>query len=78
MHHVVALIAERQGGTCTNRHLSQLLGVSLEAASLFQRGRGKAIYMLLSSNPTLALLLVEFTEYDDDYDKSALSENRMI
>ncbi|MFS7905245.1 hypothetical protein Hanom_Chr01g00045401 [Helianthus anomalus] len=25
MHHV--LIAERQGGTCTNRHLSQLLSV---------------------------------------------------
>ncbi|KAJ0760132.1 putative von Willebrand factor, type A, copine, von Willebrand factor A-like domain superfamily [Helianthus annuus] len=27
MHHVVALIAERQGGTCTNRRLSQLLSV---------------------------------------------------
>ncbi|MFS7909131.1 hypothetical protein Hanom_Chr01g00091161 [Helianthus anomalus] len=27
MHHVVALIAERQGGTCTNRQLSQLLSV---------------------------------------------------
>ncbi|MFS7983765.1 hypothetical protein Hanom_Chr13g01189121 [Helianthus anomalus] len=25
MHHEVALIAERQGGTCTNRRLSQLL-----------------------------------------------------
>ncbi|MFS7901583.1 hypothetical protein Hanom_Chr01g00001391 [Helianthus anomalus] len=23
MHHVVALIAETQGGTCANRHLSQ-------------------------------------------------------
>ncbi|MFS8012185.1 hypothetical protein Hanom_Chr14g01317891 [Helianthus anomalus] len=27
MHHVVALIAKRQRGTCTNRHLSQLLSV---------------------------------------------------
>ncbi|MFS7970992.1 hypothetical protein Hanom_Chr09g00827481 [Helianthus anomalus] len=27
MHHVVALIAERQGGTCTNQQLSQLLSV---------------------------------------------------
>ncbi|MFS7933881.1 hypothetical protein Hanom_Chr04g00385041 [Helianthus anomalus] len=65
MHHVVALIAERQGGTCTNRLLSQLLSVmflmskawckttiepriSLEAASLFLRCRGKAVYILPS------------------------------
>ncbi|MFS8005855.1 hypothetical protein Hanom_Chr13g01242271 [Helianthus anomalus] len=41
-------------------------GVSLEAVSLFLRGRGKAVYILLSSDPTLALLLVGFTEYDDD------------
>ncbi|MFS8014867.1 hypothetical protein Hanom_Chr15g01349681 [Helianthus anomalus] len=41
-------------------------GVSLEAASLFLRGRGKAVYILPSSDPTLALLLVVFTEYDDD------------
>ncbi|MFS7955142.1 hypothetical protein Hanom_Chr07g00639151 [Helianthus anomalus] len=27
MHHVVALIAERQGGACTNRRLSHLLSV---------------------------------------------------
>ncbi|MFS8006578.1 hypothetical protein Hanom_Chr14g01250851 [Helianthus anomalus] len=27
MHHVVALIAERQKGTCTNRSLSRLLSV---------------------------------------------------
>ncbi|MFS7931800.1 hypothetical protein Hanom_Chr04g00360281 [Helianthus anomalus] len=27
MHHVVALIAERQRGTCTNRSLSRLLSV---------------------------------------------------
>ncbi|MFS7999873.1 hypothetical protein Hanom_Chr12g01171731 [Helianthus anomalus] len=42
------------------------LGVSLEAASLFVRSRGKAVYILLSSDPTLALLLVGFTKYDDD------------
>ncbi|KAF5814165.1 hypothetical protein HanXRQr2_Chr03g0107691 [Helianthus annuus] len=41
-------------------------GVSLEAASLFLQGRGKAVYILTSSDPTLALLLVRFTEYDDD------------
>ncbi|MFS7920394.1 hypothetical protein Hanom_Chr03g00224361 [Helianthus anomalus] len=41
-------------------------GVSLEAASLFLWGRGKAVY--ISSDPTLALLLVGFTEYDDDDD----------
>ncbi|MFS7948834.1 hypothetical protein Hanom_Chr06g00564471 [Helianthus anomalus] len=75
MHHVVALIAERQGSTCTNRCLSQLLsvmclmskalckttiepGVSLEAVSLFLRGRGKAVYISPSSDSTLALLLV--------------------
>ncbi|KAM0020615.1 hypothetical protein Hdeb2414_s0025g00669061 [Helianthus debilis subsp. tardiflorus] len=43
-------------------------GVSLEAASLFLRGRGEAVYILPSSDPTFALLLVGFTEYDDDYD----------
>ncbi|MFS8017806.1 hypothetical protein Hanom_Chr15g01384751 [Helianthus anomalus] len=43
-------------------------GVSLEAASLFLRGRGKAVYILPSSDPTFALLLVGFTEYDDDDD----------
>ncbi|KAJ0751490.1 hypothetical protein HanLR1_Chr05g0193961 [Helianthus annuus] len=85
MHHVVALIAERQGVTCTNRLLSRLLsvmclmskawckstiepGVSLEAASLFLRGRGKAAYILPSSDPTFALLLVGFTPYNDDDD----------
>ncbi|MFS7930287.1 hypothetical protein Hanom_Chr04g00342471 [Helianthus anomalus] len=40
--------------------------VSLEAESLFLRGRGKVVYMLPSSDPTLALLLVGFTDYDDD------------
>ncbi|MFS7935475.1 hypothetical protein Hanom_Chr05g00403921 [Helianthus anomalus] len=35
MHHVVALIAERQGGTCTNRLLSRLL--SLDAKLLLSR-----------------------------------------
>ncbi|KAJ0735698.1 putative protein kinase RLK-Pelle-RLCK-VIIa-2 family [Helianthus annuus] len=42
------------------------VGYSLEAASLFLRGRGKAVYILPSSDPTFALLLVGFTEYDDD------------
>ncbi|KAJ0823343.1 hypothetical protein HanPSC8_Chr16g0742611 [Helianthus annuus] len=32
------------------------------------RGRGKAVYILPSSDPTLVLLLVGFTEYDDDDD----------
>ncbi|MFS7970410.1 hypothetical protein Hanom_Chr09g00820671 [Helianthus anomalus] len=41
-------------------------GVSLEAASLFLWGRGKVVYILPSSDPTLTLLLVGFTEYDDD------------
>ncbi|MFS8020576.1 hypothetical protein Hanom_Chr16g01417151 [Helianthus anomalus] len=40
--------------------------VSLEAISLFLRGRGKTIYILFSSNPTLALLLVGFSDDDDD------------
>ncbi|KAJ0546563.1 hypothetical protein HanRHA438_Chr08g0347001 [Helianthus annuus] len=44
---------------------------ALEAASLFLRGRGKAVYILPSSEPTLALLLVGFTEYDDNDDCSA-------
>ncbi|MFS7907627.1 hypothetical protein Hanom_Chr01g00073541 [Helianthus anomalus] len=42
------------------------VGVSLKATSLFLRGRGKTVYILPSSDPTLALLLVRFTEYDDD------------
>ncbi|MFS7911021.1 hypothetical protein Hanom_Chr02g00113091 [Helianthus anomalus] len=41
-------------------------GVSLEAASLFIHVIGKTICILPSSNPTLALLLVGFTKYDDD------------
>ncbi|MFS7965295.1 hypothetical protein Hanom_Chr09g00760601 [Helianthus anomalus] len=85
MHHVVALIAERQKGTCTNWHLSSLLsvmclvskalckttiksGVSLEAVSLFLRGRGKAVYILPSSGPTLALLLMGYDDDEDDDD----------
>ncbi|MFS8010811.1 hypothetical protein Hanom_Chr14g01301381 [Helianthus anomalus] len=58
MHHVVALIVERQGGTCTNRQLSQLLSVKCLMS--------KIVYILLSSDPTLALLLVGFTVYNDD------------
>ncbi|MFS7983639.1 putative DNA polymerase III, clamp loader complex, gamma/delta/delta subunit, replication factor C [Helianthus anomalus] len=46
--------------------------VSLEAASLFLWGRGKAVYILPSSDPTFALLLVGFTEYDDDDDDDCL------
>ncbi|MFS7940778.1 hypothetical protein Hanom_Chr05g00468371 [Helianthus anomalus] len=34
-------------------------------------GRGKVVYILPSSDPTLALLLVGFTEYDDDDDDLA-------
>ncbi|MFS7988299.1 hypothetical protein Hanom_Chr11g01033111 [Helianthus anomalus] len=62
MHHVVALIAERHGGTCTNQSLSRLFDVmcirskalykttiesvvSLEAVSLFLRGRSNAVYI---------------------------------
>ena len=82
MHHVVALIAEWQVDTWTNRPLLSVMclmskawckttiepGVSLEAASLFLRGWGKVVYILPSSDSTLALLLVGFTEYDDDDD----------
>ncbi|MFS7976426.1 hypothetical protein Hanom_Chr10g00892291 [Helianthus anomalus] len=46
--------------------------VSLEAASLFLRGRGKVVYILPSSNRTLALILVGFTEYDDDDEPSII------
>ncbi|MFS7981338.1 hypothetical protein Hanom_Chr10g00949741 [Helianthus anomalus] len=42
--------------------------LSLEAASLFLQDRGKVVYILPFSDPTLALLLVGFTEYDDDDD----------
>ncbi|MFS8003753.1 hypothetical protein Hanom_Chr13g01217621 [Helianthus anomalus] len=42
------------------------LDVSLEAASLFLQGRGKAVYILPSLDPTLALLLMGCTQYDDD------------
>ncbi|MFS8034177.1 hypothetical protein Hanom_Chr17g01578181 [Helianthus anomalus] len=72
MHHVVTLIAERHGGTCTNQSLTPIeSGVSLEAASLFLQVRGKVVYIIPSSDPTLTLLLVGFTEYDDDDDDIA-------
>ncbi|KAJ0827723.1 hypothetical protein HanRHA438_Chr17g0829081 [Helianthus annuus] len=38
----------------------------MEAASLFLRGRCKVVYILPFLDPTLALLLVRYTEYDDD------------
>ncbi|MFS7942658.1 hypothetical protein Hanom_Chr06g00490991 [Helianthus anomalus] len=41
-------------------------GFSVEATFLFLRSRGKIVYIIPSSDPTLALLLVRFTEYDDD------------
>ncbi|MFS7941256.1 hypothetical protein Hanom_Chr05g00474061 [Helianthus anomalus] len=41
-------------------------GVSPETASLFLWGRGKAVYILPFLDPTLALLLVRFTVYDDN------------
>ncbi|MFS7930048.1 hypothetical protein Hanom_Chr04g00339581 [Helianthus anomalus] len=37
--------------------------------------RGKIVYILPSSYPTLALLLVGFTEYDDDNDTYMHREN---
>ncbi|MFS7985980.1 hypothetical protein Hanom_Chr11g01005081 [Helianthus anomalus] len=49
------------------------LGVSLEAVSVFLTSRGKSVYILPSSYPTLALLLVGFTEYDDDDDECVRS-----
>ncbi|MFS8011947.1 hypothetical protein Hanom_Chr14g01314961 [Helianthus anomalus] len=51
-------------------------GVSLEATSPFLRGRGKVVYILPSSDPTLALLLAGFTEYDDDDALRLFSRNR--
>ncbi|MFS7908522.1 hypothetical protein Hanom_Chr01g00084171 [Helianthus anomalus] len=42
-------------------------GVSLEASSLLLRGRRKVVYILPSSDSALALLLMEFIEYDDDH-----------
>ncbi|MFS7938944.1 hypothetical protein Hanom_Chr05g00445761 [Helianthus anomalus] len=53
-------------GLMQNYYRARGLAGSLEAASLFLRGRGKALYILPSSDPTLALLWVGFTEYDDD------------
>ncbi|MFS7933235.1 hypothetical protein Hanom_Chr04g00377311 [Helianthus anomalus] len=41
-------------------------GVSLKTVSLFLWSRGKVVYILPCSDPTLDLLLVGFTEYDDD------------
>ncbi|MFS7980728.1 hypothetical protein Hanom_Chr10g00942691 [Helianthus anomalus] len=43
--------------------------LNMEAVSLFIRGRGEAFYILPSSVPILVVLLVGFTEYDDDEDK---------
>ncbi|MFS7950770.1 hypothetical protein Hanom_Chr07g00587121 [Helianthus anomalus] len=40
-------------------------GVSLKAASLFLWGRGKAVYISLFTDPIFALLLLEYTKYDD-------------
>ncbi|MFS7939972.1 hypothetical protein Hanom_Chr05g00458201 [Helianthus anomalus] len=42
----------------------------METASIFLRDRGKTVYIYLpSSDPILALLLIRFTEYDDDHDE---------
>ncbi|MFS8032548.1 hypothetical protein Hanom_Chr17g01559071 [Helianthus anomalus] len=41
--------------------------VSLEAVSLFLRGRGKIVYILPSLDPTFAMLLVRFIYYDDEF-----------
>ncbi|MFS8018433.1 hypothetical protein Hanom_Chr15g01392001 [Helianthus anomalus] len=40
----------------------------LEAAFLFLRSRGKTVYILPYSDPTLALLLVGYIKYDNDND----------
>ncbi|MFS7996571.1 hypothetical protein Hanom_Chr12g01131481 [Helianthus anomalus] len=74
MHHVVALISERQGGTCTNLPLSQVLIVMC----LMSKDRGNVVYILLSSDPTLALLLLGFTEYDDDDEFSLPSDDASV
>ncbi|MFS7983173.1 hypothetical protein Hanom_Chr11g00971441 [Helianthus anomalus] len=68
VNHLMALIAERQGGTCTNR-------VSLEATFLFLRDRGKTVYILPSLYRTLALLLLRFTDYYDAISHGIKSED---
>ena len=94
MHHVVALIAKRQGvhapiefvpiAKCYVPYVQGLIqnhiepGVSLEAASLFSGDRGKAVYILPSSDPTLALLYVGLTEYDDDDDDHCSSSRLFL
>ncbi|MFS7924423.1 hypothetical protein Hanom_Chr03g00272381 [Helianthus anomalus] len=50
------------------------VGVSLEAASLFLRNRGKTVYILPSSDHTFVLLLVGFTEYVDDVQVQILQD----
>ncbi|MFS7906037.1 hypothetical protein Hanom_Chr01g00054661 [Helianthus anomalus] len=51
----------------TNYYVSYLVKILiLEPTSLFIWGRGKDVYILPSSDLTLSLLLVRFTEYDDD------------
>ncbi|MFS7970291.1 hypothetical protein Hanom_Chr09g00819291 [Helianthus anomalus] len=42
--------------------------VSQEAASLFLQSRDNVVYILPSLDPTLNLLLMGFTEYNDDDD----------
>ncbi|MFS7981189.1 hypothetical protein Hanom_Chr10g00948071 [Helianthus anomalus] len=49
---------------CTTGFLAFYGGLT-GVVSLFLRGRGKVVYILPSSDSTLALLLVGFTEYDD-------------
>ncbi|MFS8004691.1 hypothetical protein Hanom_Chr13g01228781 [Helianthus anomalus] len=55
MYYVVALIVEGQGGTCSNRPLLSVICLM-----------SKPAYVLPYSDLILALLLVGFTEYDDD------------
>ncbi|MFS7891005.1 hypothetical protein Hanom_Chr05g00451101 [Helianthus anomalus] len=43
------------------------VGVSLEAVSLFLQGRSKVVYILPSTDSTLALRLMQFIEDDDGY-----------
>ncbi|MFS7942774.1 hypothetical protein Hanom_Chr06g00492941 [Helianthus anomalus] len=66
--------------TNTSNKLDYILVRFYVSVSLFvyATGRGKAVYISPSLDPTLALLLVGYTEYDDDFclcNGSALDDN---
>ncbi|MFS7896719.1 hypothetical protein Hanom_Chr00s005633g01729561 [Helianthus anomalus] len=64
MHHVVTLI--RDGKNTRARRVYSKPGTNGTGIPDTRRGRGKTVYILPYSDTTLALLLVGFTEYDDD------------